>query len=260
MSITYTYKSKQDGHTISGDAISLSSSAGIVEAGVNDSMRFTPVEDIEIEKKSAAGGYSYEKKLTLPSRPDLTPSTPDHMEDGNRTRTAYYFGIDSIEASDQTVEKTSAYLSPEIDIGPGSYLQLEVEANRNSAIEYSIIEGEKETPIVPVGISEIAYEKLYWNLPTRFMIDTTKKVTILKNGVETTISRDMISAEDYGTNTYAIRYTPVSQAHNYIPEGNKVRVKVVQRCGDGILPAVIRHMTIHRFGGDDIWNIKGSKQ
>lgn len=257
MSITYTYINKQDGHVIDEKSIVTAGKDGIVEAGLYDSMRFTPIEDIELEKKSASGGYSYEKKLKLPERPDLDPATPDKIDGSSRTRTAYYFGIDSIEAANQTVEETSAYLSPWIDIGPGSYIQLEVDVNQNSAVEYSIIEGEAETPILPVGISEILYEKLYWNLPTRFMIDQTKKVTILKNGVETTISRDMISAEEYGANSYAIRYTPASQSHNYTTKGNKIRVKVVQRCVDDMLPAVIRHMTIHRFGGDDVWNIKG---
>ena len=255
MSITYTLTDASTGREIKQDNIIMASDAGVVELYGANSMRFTPVEQVESKPAYVDGAYEIQDKPKLPERPNLAEFTPKSST-GRTVRTAYYFGIDAIEASLSKYERKSAYLSPYIEIGSASYIELEVKQNRPGRIEFYILDGNTENAILPLGDATVQDEKLFWNLPTRFTINQNKPVVIKKNGIATTMTLDSIDSEDFGPNTFSISYSPTEQSHRYVPKNSKVRIKVIQRCEEDEVPAVIQSMVIHKHGGDGIWNIK----
>lgn len=255
MSITYTLTDKATGRKINSDNIVMTSSTGVVELYGSNSMRLTPSEQIENKPVYADGIYTAQDKPALPQRPDLSSFTPK-SDTGRTVRTAYYFGIDKVEVSQCKYEKKSAYLSPYIDIGDASYIELEVDKNLMGRIEFYVVDGETESAILPLNDKVVQDEKLFWNLPTRFTIDQNQRIVIKKNNIVTTMTMDSLNSEDFGPNTFTITYTPAEQSHRYAPKNSKIRIKVIQRCDDDEVPAVIRNMVIHKHGGRKIWNIK----
>ncbi len=255
MSITYTLTDVSTGREIKQDNIVVTSDTGVVELYGANSMRLTPAEQVESKPVYVDGAYEIQDKPKLPERPNLAEFTPKSST-GRTVRTAYYFGIDAIEVSSNEYERKSAYLSPYIEIGEASYIELEVKRNRPSRIEFYILDGSTENAILPLGDTIVQDEKLFWNLPTRFTINQNKSIVVKKNGIATTMTLDSLSAEAFGPNTFSVTYSPTEQSHRYVPKNSKIRIKVIQRCEDGEVPAVIQSMVIHKHGGEGIWNIK----
>ena len=255
MSITYNYIDKVTNREINTSNIILSTDSGIVEVSNADSMRFTPLEQIEMKPVRSNGAYELRDKPTLPTRPDLTAFTPTSTE-GSTVRTAYYFGIDSIELSQNTPDKKSAYISPLINIGTSSYIELDAKRNRMSSIEFYIVDGATEAPILPVGDNVVQDEKLFWGLPTRFTVNGNEDIVIKKNGAVTTLNLNNVYDENFSAGVYTVTYTPAEQSHRYSPQNQQIRVKVIQRCENDATPAIIQSITIRKHGGDKIWSIK----
>lgn len=137
-----------------------------------------------------------------------------------------------------------------------SYIKLSVISNQDiSNIEFYIIDGIKEYPILPIETERVK-EKLFYNLDTRFTIDKTKEIIIYKNNEATSLSLDDINSLDFNSNVYTIEYTPAIQHQIYNPTQDNIKVKLIQRIyNDNDIPANIIAMTILKYGGSKIWNI-----
>ena len=172
------------------------------------------------------------------------------------TKYIYRFGLDSVSIVNKTPTPISGYISQPMDIGTVSYIQLLVDQDEaDTSTEYSIIENNQETPILPVGQTHIVNEQLFIGLPLRFTPDTTQPIVIKKNGVETQMSISDLNKMTT-TDVYTVSYTPIKQSINYYPKTSSIKVKVIQRISsDNELPPTIRSLVIQRYGGTKLWTI-----
>ena len=136
-------------------------------------------------------------------------------------------------------------------MGHGDYVELD--APSSSGIEYYIVDGTEETPILPVSLERVSGEKLFPGLPTRFDIDKNKPVKIYENGKDTSLGYNDISSIDFGEEKeYTIDYTPASllKAHRHALTGESIRVKIITRSN-----VTINSVTIIKHGGDTVWTM-----
>lgn len=257
MSISYKYTSKLE--DVDNEQIYSINNKGLITNYGDKGFKYIPNNDLDVEPINATGIYNVSDIEQLVHRPTIYNFTEDTSNNENiimPTKTVYYFGIDSIQADKVKYDKISAYISPTIEIGSSSYIQLSVQSNKDiSNIEFSIIENEAEYPIMPIEVSRVN-EKLFWNLDTRFTINQTEVQLIRENNIETSLSLSDIAESDFGSNIYTIEYTPTKQSYLYYPETDNIKIKVVQRClfNDSV-PIVINNITILKYGGDKIWTI-----
>lgn len=186
---------------------------------------------------------------------DISSMLPEESENG-MDRYVYVIGIDSVNVEKRIPYKACGYITSEISVGSCSYIELSVKRNNESAsIEYSILDNGNEIPIVPVEQDKITNEKIFPGLPLRFT-PTAGSLVIKKDGVETTLTIEeykSLSNLRYGEG-YTADYIPSVGSSKYIPIGDKIKVKIVERCGNS-LPSVISSIVINKYGGKKVWNI-----
>lgn len=136
-------------------------------------------------------------------------------------------------------------------MGHGNYVELD--APSSPGIEYYIVDGTEEAPILPISSERVNGEKLFPGLPTRFDIDKNKPVKIYENGKDTSLGYNDISNIDFGGGKeYTIDYTPASllKAHRHTLTGESIRVKIIARSN-----ATIDSVTTIKHGGDTVWTM-----
>lgn len=169
---------------------------------------------------------------------------------------AYMFGIDSITIKYIEQENDSCFISESINIGElkdGEYLQLHVDDNRSDTfgIEYSLLDGDVEIPILPYGVNIIKNEKLFPTLDLRYKDVTTGDYVIKKDGMTTNISID--DAKQQILSRFSIDYFP-DLKYNYTTINNNIRIKVVLRkYGKDIDNSYVKQIKIRKYGGDTPW-------
>ncbi len=253
-----TYKYNRSGQPIDDTQINMNNEAGIIENYGDMGFRYTPPEQITKNIKDVYGPYRVASVNNIEANPDMTEFTQDTLagtDTAVKTKTAYYFGIDSIDIQDVVCDTVSGYISPIINIGTSSYIELSVTADKDiSGLEFYILEDKNEYGIVPIEIEQIIDEKLFWNTDPRFTIVGDIQA-IKKNGSYITESIDSIDAEEYENNTFSITYVPAKQSYLYYPTKENIRVKVLQRCDNNNIPVTINSITVLKHGGDKLWNI-----
>lgn len=168
----------------------------------------------------------------------------------------YMFGIDSIAIKYIEQEKDSCFISESINIGElkrDEYLQLITEEvlNESSTIEYSLLDGDIEIPILPYGQKMVKNEKLFAALPLRFNQNESDAYTIKKDGMISDISLD--DAKLQVLNRFSVDYFP-EEKFNYTPINNNIRVKAVIRgYENNINQSYIRNIKVRKYGGETPW-------
>ncbi len=242
------------GGVIDQSKVASTKSGGVLITG-NDVGSFTYVPGREITYTPAKTTISVagpQKQLSYGSKAD----TIDNENQEIVKRTVYDFGIDSITARYTSPKPISGFVSQPIDIGACSYITLSVKTAGalDGRTEFSIIDSSAEVPILPEEMGqEIQNEKLFPNIQTRFSIDTDKKYIIYKDGMATSFTYEQIRTMPLDDGEYSISYTSKGE-YKYFPIGDKIRLKVIARCGSS-KPEPIKAMTIKRFGGEMPWRI-----
>lgn len=168
----------------------------------------------------------------------------------------YNFGINSINIFNKQPLPVAGYISPEVTIKNANFITLSVtQTNPEVSQEYSIIDNNKETAIQPKELPQVIKEKLFFNLPLRFDIDTSKEIIIYKNNVKTDLTYSQINTLDTKLDEYTITYTPKQNAFRYKPTSKNLKVKVIQRHLGSEIPSTIKTISIVCHGGSAIWNI-----
>jgi hypothetical protein len=173
------------------------------------------------------------------------------------TKKLYLFGIDSIDTSYNTINKTCCHVTQDIYVGSftdGEFVQIDADyiCGDNSSIEFSIIDGNKTIPILPIKDKIVTNEKIFFNQTTRFNIDETQQYTIKCNGdiVETNLN----TAITDNTKNYSISYTPVN-AYKYKPSSDTIKIKTVIRMYDSELNTMpyVSAINIRKYGRGTLW-------
>lgn len=168
----------------------------------------------------------------------------------------YMFGIESITIKHIEQHTDSCFISESINIGElsnGEYIQLHAEdvLTETATVEYSLLDGDIEVPLIPVGKEMIKNEKLFAALPLRFLKDTTESFVIKKDGMISDISID--DAKLQVLSRFSIDYYPESK-FNYTSINSNIRIKaVIRKFNKGVDTSYIRHIKIRKYGGDTPW-------
>ena len=178
------------------------------------------------------------------------------------TKYIYVFGIDKIDVGLIDFNNDCYFMSETIETGKfneGDYLQLQVNDNYGefSSIEYFIVDGDIEIPILPVNEQYVYNEKIFPENDLRFAIDddlyAKGVINIKKDGLIINTTLDDI--RDSYDATYCVSYQPVSDCYNYTPINDSIRVKAIIRIFGDTVDTVphIKSISIKKYGGTTLW-------
>ena len=170
----------------------------------------------------------------------------------------YRFGLDVFTLHNVERYNESCFMSNEISVGRmNSEEYLNISANFASAdatdIEFYLIDGNKEVPIVPISQSTIHAEKIFTGMPLRFSQESPDKYTIRKDGYVVNMSLD--DAISQTTGNYSVDYKPnKEECYSYTPINTSVKVKaVLRKHNDFAEMPYINSIKIRKFGGAAPW-------
>lgn len=194
--------------------------------------------------------------------------SPDSNHMINVTMYSYVFGLDKLNFKYVKPQTTGYFISDYITIGElteNEYINLYVSEvkDRNACIEYSILDGEKEIPVIPVNYDIVENEPIFSTMDLRFKRD--KNITseqyvqeiIKKDGQLTNITyEDALTKQD---GNYTITYKPDAPNHDIHGLMNEsIRVKCyIRTFGTNIKDiSYIDMITIRKYGEETLWTNK----
>lgn len=221
---------------------------------------FVPKDSLSKDAVKADYGFAEGSAPKVPDKTDLAPY--DGSDAGNRKYLGAYrdykLGINSVDIRETKPKEVSAFISNEVTIGNCSYIKLKTKTSSGTAsVEYSVIDGTTEKPILPVDETMVIRERIFPGLPLRFTVKPDTTIYIYKNGSATTLKyADLTDSLLRSSDVYTASYMPAeNDAHIVYPVSTKVRVKAVQRYDSKHLPAVIKDIAIQRYGGNQLWTM-----
>lgn len=214
------------GKTISDESLALDLGQGILVKN-KECVKYIPETDLKREKIAEADSYSNSEKVPILGSHEAASSS--YTE-----KAVYKFGLENLEFLKVAYDKACAIISCPVDATGAEYITLEVTEGQkhNSTAEYYILnETMNETAILPVGQNRIDMEKLFYGLPTRFLIDGEKdKPVLYEDGKPSSKNYMTLEYDDYNEHEYCLSYYPyLEKAYRYVPDSGTVRVKIIIR-------------------------------
>lgn len=167
----------------------------------------------------------------------------------------YLFGLDKIEIMYVTKSNKSCFISKEIKIDKlknNEYISLDSTYScEEGSVEFYIIDGTNEIPILPENRTEVIHEKVFYKTPTRFVIDNINSIKVYKNGIPAKISlNEAISDPE---ENYTVSYIPKdsSAIENLI--NDKIKIKAIIRTYNEDYIPFIKSIQIKKYGGGALW-------
>lgn len=174
----------------------------------------------------------------------------------------YVLGIDSVLVNLMKMNKNCYFLSETIDtgkFGADDYLQITTVDNigEHSSIEYFIVDGNMEIPILPINEKYVYNERIFPEDNLRFVIDYAYNaqgvIKIKKDGmaIDSTINNVL----DQYDATYSVSYQPVNNIYSYTPINDSIKIKAIVRYYGDIIDTIpyIQAINIRKYGGNTLW-------
>ncbi|MBD8523924.1 hypothetical protein MKY88_24365 [Lysinibacillus sp. FSL R7-0073] len=161
----------------------------------------------------------------------------------------YFFGLDKLEVKSVVQEKNSIRILKDIDVTSAEWIELDVDdyIPEKASIEYYIIDGEKEVPILPNNRKEMKNEKLFPNISTLF--EVKEDIYVIRKDGEV-VSSKLNEVKNNRDATYSITYS-VENQNRYKPTNDEVKIKVILRTYDDTSDApFIKNIDVKIFGGE----------
>lgn len=189
------------------------------------------------------------------------------------TVVSYDFGINNIKFSYHNATDVSGLISNFIVIDNCDYLTLltslkEQSKDEQYSLEFYLLDNNKEIPILPYNQTQVLYEKMFYNLETRFKINKNYQIIVhekTKDGL--TLYNTYANYDEYltGTNSLnnmlkdkskelVISYVPVD-AKRVKPTNNRIAIKLIKRIYAGKNPLKIDNIILNAHGGKLNWKI-----
>ena len=189
------------------------------------------------------------------------------------TVVSYDFGINNIKFSYHNATDVSGLISNFIVIDNCDYLTLltslkEQSKDEQYSLEFYLLDNNKEIPILPYNQTQVLYEKMFYNLETRFKINKNYQITVhekTKDGL--TLYNTYANYDEYltGTNSLnnilkdkskelVISYVPVD-AKRVKQTNNRIAIKLIKRIYAGKNPLKIDNIILNAHGGKLNWKI-----
>ena len=154
------------------------------------------------------------------------------------------------------------FISETINTGTfndGDYLQIEVDDNYGefSSIEYFIMDGDMEIPLLPVNEKFVYNEKIFPEDELRFVVDedlySEGIFAIKKNGL--VINSTIDEVNNLYDADYCVSYQPIKEVYSYTPINNSIRIKAIIRIFGDTLDTIpyIKTISIRKYGGTTLW-------
>ncbi len=176
----------------------------------------------------------------------------------------YDIGFKNFAICTRIPEESSGIISKSFSVDNTSYITLDSEYSGNGSVEYSILDGTNEIPILPNGSKTVIQEKLFYNLDTdtvttRFPVDHIQGIqpVLYKDNIVVTQDYQELKSSDFDEHNYCLTYTAYGDVQQYIPTMKDIQLKVVVRQYD-TEPVFVQHTVIHKYGGSVLWTSKAS--
>lgn len=176
--------------------------------------------------------------------------------DMNRSKYYYYlFGLDKISIQYVEPSNKSCFISKEIkieELKENEYLALTSDYHcEKGNIEFYIIDGTNEIPILPEGETTVVEEQIFYKVATRFTVDDIRSIKMYKNNIPSKISlNEAINSPEEG---YTATYIPKAATSVANILSNTIKVKVIIRNYDSSYIPFIKSIQIKKYGGDTLW-------
>ena len=179
---------------------------------------------------------------------------------------SYIFSLDQIEFKQVSNLADGYFLSEPITIGKlgeNEYINIctKQSVDANCSIEYSIIDGKREIPIMRIDDVLVENEFIYSNKATRFLrsFDDTMPnyvpEVVKKDGLVVNESFDSVVSKSELDGRYSITYKPLKDCYNYVPLNPEIRIKAYVRTymKNAKTSPSIEMITIKKYGEDTVW-------
>lgn len=189
------------------------------------------------------------------------------------TVVSYDFGINNIKFSYHNATDVSGLISNFIVIDNCDYLTLltslkEQSKDEQYSLEFYLLDNNKEIPILPYNQTQVLYEKMFYNLETRFKINKNYQITVhekTKDGL--TLYNTYANYDEYlagisslnnmlkdKSKELVISYVPFD-AKRVKPTNNRIAIKSIKRIYTGKNPLKIDNIILNAHGGKLNWKI-----
>lgn len=239
---------------------------------------FIPAEQIvqntTVEKNDFTSVIPYEFKDDIIGQDFLHERTVNSTINSKiDTGYKYLYCLDGVVFENRRIVRAAGFISEPIKIEQGSYVELSAETI--DGIEYSIIDGNEEVPILPKNVTVVTNEKLFFGMMPRFTIADSEDLIVKKNDIQigvTTLreleiflmadaSRDQTQESSFrNDNFYTITYKPIQSAQRYFPKNSTVKVKVIQRHITDNPPESIGAIKLLQSSGKNSWYLSSYEQ
>ena len=169
----------------------------------------------------------------------------------------YRFGFHNLFIGTKKMAPVSGAISMPINVTAGKKITITCTILNSDAgsVEFYIVDNTDEIPIMPNSFSNITREQLFFGLPTRFIIDQNQPVVLYEDNVLVSKDYTELSAKDFQDHLYTISYIPLENVVEYIPTSDKIRIKVIIRQYDTVMPIAVKDLVIHKYGEALQWNL-----
>lgn len=236
-----SYSSSIESRDFDADSIRLPDGS-VLETLSETGYRYTPSNEVAVENVAYDGKYVTESK----------PSLNSVASESRYYVYQYELGIDRITVEQREMQKESGYVSDPVIVKDCSYIELSSVEVGNNPVEYYILDGIREIPLLPVEKTQVEHEELLYQMNTRFAVSDSFPVTIYEDDIETNLLLSDKDSFDYAEHDYTVSYTPAAP-YQYVPQNQTIRVKILQK--KATLPTTIKAVSIRKHGGGVDWTI-----
>ncbi len=167
----------------------------------------------------------------------------------------YLFGLDRISIEFVTKDNKSCFISKEIKIDmlkDNEYLALSSSYScEEGNVEFYIIDGTTEIPIIPENQKEVIHEKVFYKMPTMFTIDNINSIKVYKNRIPVKISLN--EAMNDPDEQYTVSYVPKDASSITTLLNDRIKVKAIIRTYNSDYIPFINSIQIKKYGGGTLW-------
>lgn len=176
--------------------------------------------------------------------------------DMNKDKYYYYlFGLDKISIQYVEPSNKSCFISKEIkieELKENEYLALTSDYScEKGSIEFYIIDGTNEIPILPEGETTVIEEKIFYKTATRFTVDDITSIKMYQDNIPSKVSLN--EAINSTTEGYTATYIPKAATSITSTLNNTIKVKAIIRNYDSNYIPYIKSIQIKKYGGDTLW-------
>ncbi len=211
----------------------------------NNIWRFIPTDKIRAENVDNINVPVTDTVISNKAAKVSEAIKPSEKNTVSSTFYSYYFGLTEAMIASRKYKEESAFVSDPIDTEQGGTYTLIANFNQpdKTSIEFYIIDGIKETAILPFGYTEIQNEKLFLGLPLRFNAEDTP---VLYRDFEL-ISDTLDTAVLTAGHLFTANYKADEDAQYITVSNSSIKIKAVLRCYEGAeIPPTIKSIILQK--------------